>query len=50
MDYSQEYFNRIIMQRKLNAKKKPEKSLASLVKTVRQKEEAHEKKNSTQEL
>lgn len=35
LDYTQDYFNKLILQRKLNAKKKPEKSLASLVKTVR---------------
>jgi len=34
-DYTMEYFNKLIMQRKLNAKKKVEKNLASLIKTVR---------------
>jgi hypothetical protein len=33
-DYSMEYFNRIMVQRKLNAKKKNEKTLAQLIKTI----------------
>lgn len=44
LDYSYDYLNKLIMQRKINMKKKPEKNLATLVKTVRQKEEMNEKK------
>jgi hypothetical protein len=39
-DYTLEYFNKLIMQKKLNQKKKVEKNLASLIKSVKQKEEA----------
>ena len=38
-DYTLEYFNKLIMNRKLSLKKKVEKNLASLVKTIRQKED-----------
>ena len=37
-DYSFEYYNKIITQKKLNQKKKVEKSLTQLIKTVRSKE------------
>jgi hypothetical protein len=37
-DYSNEYFNKLIAQKKLNQKKKIEKNLTSLLKTVRSKE------------
>jgi len=43
LDYSEDYFSKVLHQRKLNAKKKNEKSLAALVKTVRQKEEQSER-------
>jgi hypothetical protein len=38
-DLTLEYYNKYIMQRKLALKKKQEKSLATLVRTVKQKEE-----------
>lgn len=38
-DFTLEYFNKLIMTKKLAQKKKVEKNLASLVKTIRQKEE-----------
>lgn len=37
-DYSSDYYNKIITAKKLNQKKKVEKSLTQLLKTVRQKE------------
>ena len=37
-DYSKDYFDKIIAQKKLSQKKKPEKSLSSLLKTVKSKE------------
>ena len=37
-DYSQEYFNKLILQRKLNVKKKNEKSLTQLIKSIKQKD------------
>lgn len=33
-DFSHEYFSRVMLQRKLNVKKKTEKSLASLIKMI----------------
>lgn len=33
-DYSNEYYSRIMVQRKLNVKKSKEKTLASLIKTL----------------
>lgn len=34
-DYTLEYYNKLISNKKLNAKKKVEKNLAALIKTVR---------------
>eukprot|EP00347_Sterkiella_histriomuscorum_P023831 403333237 len=48
-DFTLEYFNKLIMQKKLNAKKKQEKNLATLIRTVRQKEEAAVQQKTQQE-
>ncbi len=37
-DYSKEHYDKLINAKKLTQKKKPEKSLTQLLKTVRQKE------------
>lgn len=34
MDFSQEYFGKIMVQRKLNTKKKDQKTLSNLVKVI----------------
>ena len=36
LDYSQDYFSKILVQRKLNAKKKNEKTLSSLIRLIQQ--------------
>jgi hypothetical protein len=41
-DYSMEYFNRVMVQRKLAAKKKNEKTLAQLIKTIQSKDAPEE--------
>lgn len=35
-DYSQDYFSKIMVQRKLNSKKKNEKTLSALIKQIQQ--------------
>jgi hypothetical protein len=47
-DYSLEFLNKLVMAKKLASKKKPEKTLASLVKTVRLKEDPSSNKGGIQ--
>ena len=47
-DLTLEYFNKFIMQRKLALKKKQEKSLAALVRTVKLKEDQQASQGKTQ--